>query len=743
MEKKLGFFLKRSFGDFFEAVSNVFIFLPYFFSIPTLLKTLFFPWKNLVTKKTTRGFSFSEWGDRLFFNLVSRTLGFFMRFSFLLFFLIILILYLISLPITFFVFIFLLPFQYLKIGFEKTEEEEKAGHRQHFIFNHLLNKENEAVVTQWFEEYYKKVYIHAHWWKISNLFSYPPMGRDWAVGYTPTVDEYCEELTSPLYQNQIKTAFDREKEIDQMQRIFSKSQEANVLIVGEEGVGKHTIIDAFAKKIYEGKVNNFLAFKRVLKLNMEKILTQFTDQKQRENFFEELLYEATEAKNIILFIDDLDKYIFSGSDRVDLSVSLEKYAKTSKIQIIGVSTPFFYQKFIFPNEKISRIFEKVDVFEVSKSDAEKILLDATYFFEQRYQVIIPYESIKNTIDKSDFYITYIPFPEKAIDLLDSACTYVRQIKTNDKQIVKITPDIIDRMLTDKTHIPTSLTSQMKEKLLNLESLLFSTIVQQEEAVKEVSSALRRSFLLIGKRKKPLASFLFLGPTGVGKTETAKAITNAFFGSEKHMNRFDMSLYQSKNDIDNLIGSLDTGHPGLLTKTIRENPYGVLLLDEIEKGDKDLLNIFLTVLDEGYFTDGFGKRVDCKNLVIVATSNAGSDIIYQQKVSGNLINFLVEKRIFSPEFLNRFDGVITYLPLTETSIIEIARKMVNKIGEDIYKLYRVKLTVSDQFLKEIIGKGYDPKFGARNMERVVRKEIEDQVARLILENKAKEGETITL
>lgn len=743
MEKEFGFFLKKALNDFVEAVVNIFIFLPYFFSVPTLLKTLFFPWKNLVTKKTTRGFSFSEWTDRFFFNQVSRTLGFFMRLFFLIFFLIILILYVVSLPIIFCVFVVLLPLQYLKVCLEKTEEEKKASHRQHFILNHLLNKENETIVNQWFEEYYKKVYTHAHWWKISNLLSYPPMGRDWAVGYTPTVDEYCEELTSPVYQNQIKTAFDREKEIDQMQRVLSKSQEANVLIVGEEGVGKHTIIDAFAKKIYEGKVNNLLAFKRVLKLNMEKILTQFTDQKQRENFFEELLYEATEAKNIILFIDDIDKYISSGSDRVDLSISLEKYARTSKIQIIGVTTPFFYQKFIFPNEKISRLLEKVDVFEISKSDAEKILLNATYFFEQRYQVIIPYESIKNTIDKSDFYITYIPFPEKAIDLLDSACTYVRQIKANDKQIVKITPEIIDKILTDKTHVPTSLTSQMKEKLLNLEDLLFSTIVQQEEAVKEVSSALRRSFLLIGKRKKPLASFLFLGPTGVGKTETAKAVTNTFFGSEKHLNRFDMSLYQSKNDIDNLIGSLDTSHPGLLAKAVRENPYGVLLLDEIEKADKDLINIFLTVLDEGYFTDGFGKRVDCKNLVIIATSNAGSDIIYQQKADANLINFLVEKKIFSPEFLNRFDGVITYLPLTETSIVEIARKMINKISDDIYKLYRVKLTVSDQFLKQIIEKGYDPKFGARNMERIIRKEIEDQVARLILENKAKEEEVINL
>ncbi|HEX7543017.1 MAG TPA: AAA family ATPase, partial [Patescibacteria group bacterium] len=349
-------------------------------------------------------------------------------------------------------------------------------------------------------------------------------------------------------------------------------------------------------------------------------------------------------------------------------------------------------------------------------------------FENHYKVSIFYEAIKEVIEKSKFYLTYIPFPEKAVDLLDTSCVYV-------KQNGKVTPEIINQVLTIKTHIPTTITQQMKEKLLNLETLLFSRIIQQDEAINKLSSALRRSFLLIGKRKKPLASFMFLGPTGVGKTETAKAIADVFFTDQidvrtihelslqKYLLRFDMSEFQSKYDIPKLIG--DSTNPGLLTQTVRKQSYGVLLLDEIEKADKDLINIFLTIVDEGYFIDGMGKKVDCKNLIIIATSNAQNE------------------NIFPPEFLNRFDGIITFQSLNQQSIKILAKKIINKISIDILKLYKIKVDVSEKTLEIVSQKGYDPRFGARNLERTIRDEIEDKVAKLIFEDKAKPGETISL
>jgi len=708
MRKSFWQYYRDSLHNFGEALINIFIFLPYFFSVSTLLKTLFQPWKNLIVKKTFVGFSFSDWANRFAFNIISRSIGAIMRLFIIAFYFILQTMSMIVLPFIALSFFLFTPIFYLFSLTQKTVQEEKDIFKKRFIENHLINNENLSQVEKWFEEYYKQHIRKMTWWKLQNLFSYPPLARDWAVGYTPILDQYTVDLATPSYLHHIKNIVDRKKEITEIEQILTKSVESNVIVVGEEGVGKHTIIDALAKKIYLGKTNTTLMYRRILKMNMEKVFG--------EKNFEDLLKEAEQAKNIILFIDNIDKY-------VDLTNSIEKFTKSNLIQVIGVTTPSAYQNFVYSNEKINRIFNKVDVYEISLEEAENILLDAVYSFELLYDVFIPYETIKEVVEKSEFYLTSIPFPEKAVDLLDSACVYAKQ------KIV--TPEIINIVLTEKTHIPTTISKQIKEKLLNLETLLFSKIIQQDEAVKKLSSALRRSFLLIGKRKKPLASFLFLGPTGVGKTETAKAIADVFFsndidvqtGHAPSLLRFDMSEFQSKYDIPKLIG--DSNDPGLLTSAIRKQGYGVLLLDEVEKADRDLINIFLTITDEGYFIDGLGKKVDCKNLVIIATSNAQSE------------------NVFSLEFLNRFDGIIKFESLNRESINILAKKIIAKISLDIFKLYKVKVFVSEKTIDLVSKKGFDPKFGARNLERTIRDEIEDKIAKFIFEGKTKPGETINV
>lgn len=657
-------------------------------------------------------------------------------------------------PLVIILFYFLLPLIYFKKSFEKSEDEKKDFERIRFLKGHLLDQKNYTEAAIWFDQVYKTNYEKTKWWKLPNLFSIPPLARDWSRGYTPTVDQYVTDLCDPVYQRKIKNAIDREDEIAQLETVLSKTDKPDAILVGDEGVGKHTIVDAFAKKIYEGRSNSILIYKRILKLNLEAILTKSTDQKQRENILEELLKEALNAKNVILLIDDIDRYLSNDDKRVDLTLILEKFIKLPDIQIIGITTAYAYQKYIYSNEKMQHLFTKIDVAEVTQSQAVYILKNAALVLEQRYKISIPYETVLQTIEKSNFFLTSIPFPEKAIELLDMACANLIKSK---KEL--LTPDIIDAVLTQITHTPTTLNDQMKDKLIHLENLLLSQIVSQDEGVEQVASAMRRAFILLGKRKKPLASFLFLGPTGVGKTETAKVLARIFFGTSDKLIRFDMSLYQSADDIPKLIGSIEGTNPGLLSSAIREHPYGVLLLDELEKANHDLLNIFLTVLDEGYFTDGYGKKVDCKNLVIIATSNAGSELLYQLMTGdasgrapdsaqrsehwreGNsgqdpsyLVNYLVEKKIFLPEFLNRFDGVIQYNPLDQQAIVQIARKMVDQISKDILKLHEVHLQVSDEYLTQLVQKSYDPKFGARNMERIIRDEIEDKAAKMILEDK---------
>lgn len=734
MSKSFWQYYSNSLHNFGEATINLFIFLPYFFSVSSLLKTLFKPWKNLVIKKTFIGFSFTDWFNRFAFNMISRSMGFLMRSSIITFYFIFQTLFMIALPFAALLFFIFTPIAYLLSLSNKSSDEKKNIFKNNFMKKHLLNIDNKLEVEEWFEEYYQQHLIKKVWWSLQNLMSYPPLARDWAIGYTPILDQYATNLASPAYLHHIKNIVGREKEISEIQQTLIKSVDSNVIIVGEEGVGKHTIIDALAKKIYLGKTNTDLMYKRILKLNMEKILNEHTDQKQRENFIENLFDEAIESKNIILFIDEFDKYVSNQPGRIDLTTSIDKYARTGQIKIIGITTPFAYQQFVFPNEKINRIFNKIDVYEVNEKEAERIILDTVFMFEQNYKVIIPYESIREIIEKSEFYLTYIPFPEKAVDLLDTACVYVNQNRSTT-----ITPEIINTVLTEKTHIPTIITKQLKEKLLNLETLLFAQIVQQDEAINKLSSALRRSFLLISKRKKPLASFLFLGPTGVGKTETAKALSKVFFSesiqlhpiasdsidsiNEKYLMRFDMSEFQSKYDISKLIG--DGNNAGFLTRAIREQSFGVLLLDEIEKANKDLINIFLTIIDEGYFSDGQGKKVDCKNLIIIATSNAQSE------------------DVFSTEFLNRFDGIIYFSTLNEESIRTLARKNIEKLAVEILKLYKVKIVVSEKTIDFVSQKGFNRRFGARNLERTIRDEIEDKVAKLILEDKVKPGQTINL
>lgn len=766
-----------SFSTLTQALVNIFIFLPYYFSVDVLFHTLFEPWKRVVPTEKRVGFSFTDYFNDLAFEWVSRGIGFVIRTATILTYIVVQVLYVpFALLLVGVYAIVIFPILQLSKMFGKSESERLSDEKQAFIGSHTHDPNHVPEVEVWFDTWHAKQSHHSRWWELDNLFNTIPIGRNWAQGYTPILDQYVVDLseTASKYEDRPMT-IGRESELKQIEDVLCKTNGANILMVGEEGVGKTTIIESLAYRIHIGRGNPLLSYKRLVEINLEKILATDRDPKVRETILEELFAEANRADNIIFVIYHFDKYMSSGESRVDLSTPLEKFLRSNRIHVIGTTTPFAYQKFLYSRQVLKNHFTILDVKEITPEVTFQILLEHTHRFEIRYKVSILYETLLAAVQKSAFFITDVPFPEKALLVIDECCNRAKDVEVAKGQIRIVGPEMVDSVLSERTHVPTTLTSTFKEKLLTIYDRLSESVVGQQHALGELSSALQRSFLLIGKRKKPLASFLFLGPTGVGKTETAKVLASEFFEGQSSIIRFDMSEFQQVSDIPKLIGSTETGEPGLLVSAIREKPYGVLLLDEIEKAHHDLLNIFLTLLDEGYITDSTGKHVDCKSLVVIGTSNAGALEFYNLANTANtspssesstnpsehsqissspesltsyqpnidIMSFLIEKRYFLPEFVNRFDGVIAFRPLTDETAFAIARRMVGQIGVNIQNLHNVSLVVSDSTIRDIIKHHFDTAYGARDLERALQEKVENVVAQKILGNEAKKGDTIEI
>ena len=610
-----------------------------------------------------------------------------------------------------------------------------------FLEKNKIREEDIIGVAKWYEKLHRK---RASLLTLENIFKTPGIGRDWAYGYTINLDKYSTPL--PPSNLTFKTLIGRGKEISQIEEILSKKGESNVIISGEPGTGRHAVVYELARRINLGTVSPKLMNKRILELPMHTLVGETPNLITAKKKVTEILEEAVWAGNIILVIDEFDKYISDGNGRIDLTDVFEEILKGSGLQILGIVTDDNYHRFIQENKNLNVLFEKVVI---EKPDNHAVLetLEMTVVpvLEVENEVTITYQALLETIKDADLYITKTPFPEKAIDLLDEAVIFTK----NHFKINVITAYHIDTFLEEKAKVPIKEIGILeKEKLIHLEEFLHKRIVNQKEAISTVAETLRRGRLNISDRKKPLGSFLFIGPTGVGKTETAKALSEFYFGSEEKIIRFDMSEYQEEFGIGRLIGRSD-GTPGELTDKINDNPFSLLLLDEIEKTDKKILNILMTIMDEGYIADANGNRIICNNLFVIATSNAGAEFIREEIMKGSkevlkekLIDHILRKGIFSPEFINRFDEVVAFTPLSEGHLREVARLQLEKLNKRL-EGKEISVNISNNLIKYLAVHGYDPVFGARAMQRVIANTVETQVAHRLLEGKVEKGEKIEI
>lgn len=635
---------------------------------------------------------------------------------------------------------------------------------------------------------------------------------------TATLDAYSRDLTELARNNELDPVIGREDEIERVIQILSRRGKNNPCLIGEPGVGKTAIVEGLAERIVNGIVPDTVVDKRLLTLDLSGMVAGSKYRGEFEERIKRVIAEVQQAGNIILFIDEIHTIIGAGGAEgaIDASNILKPSLARGEIQLIGATTIEEYRKYVERDAALERRFQPVTVEEPTISQAIDILQGLKNRYEEHHQVQITDEGVEAAVRLSQRYINDRYLPDKAIDLIDEASarirlfacrtpaelleyqkksremeqTFVEAMADGDMELASQCMDerakadaayekVKKRMERSKnrkkpvvgeaeiaevvsrwTKIPVKrLTEGEAERLRRLEKTLHKRVIGQEEAVGAVSRAVRRGRVGLKDPNRPIGSFLFLGPTGVGKTEISKALAEAIFGNEQAMIRVDMSEYMEKHSVSKMIGSppgyvgFDEG--GQLSEKVRRNPYSVILFDEIEKAHPDVFNILLQVLDDGRITDSQGRRIDFKNTIIIMTSNAGAQSIVAPKKLGfasvndekqdyeRMKSLVMEdvKRIFKPEFLNRIDETIVFRMLNKDDMKKIVTILSKTLVERCRSQMNIELVITEPVKAHIVEKAYDPKYGARPLRRMIQTKIEDQLAEEILSGKAKKGDTV--
>ena len=635
---------------------------------------------------------------------------------------------------------------------------------------------------------------------------------------TPTLDQYSRDLTEMAENGELDPVIGREHEIQRVIQILSRRTKNNPCLIGEPGVGKTAIAEGIAERIVSGLVPDSVLGKRVVSLDMSGMVAGSKYRGEFEERIKKVIREVSKAGNVLLFIDELHTIIGAGGAEgaIDASNILKPALARGEVQILGATTISEYRKYIEKDAALERRFQPVTVEEPTEDAAVEILKGLRGKYEAHHHVKISDEALEACVRLSARYINDRFLPDKAIDLMDEAAAKVRFGVSNysselaglkneiiekeneledalsasdielarkckedkealEKQLEKqnakakreitkknltVDEDAVADIVAGWTKIPVKkLAEGEAARLKKLEATLHKRVVGQEEAVTAVAKAVRRGRVGLKDPGRPIGSFLFLGPTGVGKTEISKALAEAVFGNEQAMIRVDMSEYMEKHSVSKMIGSPPgyVGHEdgGQLSEKVRRNPYSVVLFDEIEKAHPDVFNILLQVLDDGHITDSQGRKVDFKNTIIIMTSNAGAQSIVEPKKLGFLSqddekqnyermkNSVMEevRRIFRPEFLNRIDETIVFRSLNKTDMKQIVTLMLKDLTDRCKKQMGITLIVRDSVKNYIVEKAYQPKYGARPLRRKIQNEIEDKLAEEILDGKVKKGSKV--
>ena len=531
-----------------------------------------------------------------------------------------------------------------------------------------------------------------------------------------------------------------------MEEILARSSKRNIIIVGEPGVGKSTVIHGLAEKSAHGKLLGPLKFKRFLELDLTSLLSSASGG-ELERRINNLLTEISHAPDVVLYIPQIEYLTTLEGGGVDITGLLINKLQEGNLQIIGTTTISEYRKNIEPKGTFSESFEVVEIPEPDKDQSIRILEEAAANIELRNKIVVSYKALEKAVDLSKRYMVDRVLPGKAIDLLDEAAT-----STSLQKQTILRPELVEQIVSQKTKTPVKLAGKEEsKKLLNLESELHKRIIDQEEAVKSISEAIRRARTLKRESSRPIGVFLFLGPTGVGKTETSKALAAVYFGSEDRIVREDMSEYQEENSINRLIGAPpgSKGYgAGQFTEKIRSDPFTVVLLDEIEKANPKIQQAFLPIFDEGKIEDSTGRKIIFTNTIIIATSNAGAEFIRESIQEGRnmseikkpLMEKLQKEGIFRPEFLNRFDDIVLFKPLSPDEVKQIVGLLTNQLAQRLNK-QDIEISFDDTALGWLAQKGFDPTYGARPLRRVIQNEIESNLSKKILSGEISRGSKV--